>query len=108
MHLQDHQSFDLEDWLPITASRNANWYYSAFHNVTAMVGAGVLGLPYAMSELGWYNPLLLTSEISTHQDAYIYSYYKLDLLLYLKYQGTWGCGADPLMGDHVVHPLAND
>ncbi|KAF3610844.1 hypothetical protein DY000_02051675 [Brassica cretica] len=53
MHLQDHQSFDLEDWLPITASRNANWYYSAFHNVTAMVGAGVLGLPYAMSELGW-------------------------------------------------------
>ncbi|CDY37502.1 lysine histidine transporter-like 4 isoform X1 [Brassica rapa] len=52
-HVEDHQSFDLEDWLPITASRNANWYYSAFHNVTAMVGAGVLGLPYAMSELGW-------------------------------------------------------
>ncbi|CAH2055392.1 unnamed protein product [Thlaspi arvense] len=42
------QSFELEDWLPITASRNANWYYSAFHNVTAIVGAGVLGLPYAM------------------------------------------------------------
>ncbi|XP_056867406.1 lysine histidine transporter-like 4 [Raphanus sativus] len=52
-HMEDRQSFDLEDWLPITASRNANWYYSAFHNVTAMVGAGVLGLPYAMSELGW-------------------------------------------------------
>ncbi|CAH8354350.1 unnamed protein product [Eruca vesicaria subsp. sativa] len=52
-HMEDGQSFDLEDWLPITASRNANWYYSAFHNVTAMVGAGVLGLPYAMSELGW-------------------------------------------------------
>jgi amino acid permease len=29
-------------------------WYSAFHNVTAMVGAGVLSLPYAMSELGWY------------------------------------------------------
>ena len=40
-------------WLPITSSRNAKWWYSAFHNVTAMVGAGVLGLPYAMSELGW-------------------------------------------------------
>uniref|UniRef100_A0A5B6Z6P0 Putative Lysine histidine transporter 1 n=1 Tax=Davidia involucrata TaxID=16924 RepID=A0A5B6Z6P0_DAVIN len=44
---------DLNDWLPITSSRNAKWWYSAFHNVTAMVGAGVLGLPYAMSQLGW-------------------------------------------------------
>jgi len=43
----------LEEWLPINGSRNAKWWYSAFHNVTAMVGAGVLGLPYAMSELGW-------------------------------------------------------
>lgn len=45
---------DLNDWLPITQSRKGNWWYSAFHNVTAMVGAGVLGLPYAMSQLGWY------------------------------------------------------
>ncbi|KAL2515088.1 Lysine histidine transporter 2 [Forsythia ovata] len=44
---------DLNDWLPITSSRNGKWWYSAFHNVTAMVGAGVLGLPYALSELGW-------------------------------------------------------
>lgn len=44
----------LNDWLPVTSSRDAKWWYSAFHNVTAMVGAGVLGLPYAMSELGWY------------------------------------------------------
>ncbi|GMI67354.1 lysine histidine transporter 1 [Hibiscus trionum] len=43
----------LNDWLPITNSRNAKWWYSAFHNVTAMVGAGVLGLPFAMSHLGW-------------------------------------------------------
>ncbi|KAH7532385.1 hypothetical protein FEM48_Zijuj04G0014100 [Ziziphus jujuba var. spinosa] len=43
----------IEDWLPITSSRTAKWWYSAFHNVTAMVGAGVLSLPYAMSELGW-------------------------------------------------------
>ncbi|XVF11585.1 hypothetical protein REPUB_Repub08aG0039700 [Reevesia pubescens] len=43
----------LNDWLPITKSRNAKWWYSAFHNVTAMVGAGVLGLPFAMSQLGW-------------------------------------------------------
>lgn len=44
---------NIDDWLPITSSRNAKWWYSAFHNVTAMVGAGVLTLPYAMSELGW-------------------------------------------------------
>ncbi|CAA6668043.1 unnamed protein product [Spirodela intermedia] len=31
----------IDDWLPITSSRNAKWWYSAFHNVTAMVGAGV-------------------------------------------------------------------
>ncbi|KAG6474343.1 hypothetical protein ZIOFF_068269 [Zingiber officinale] len=43
----------INEWLPITSSRNAKWWYSAFHNVTAMVGAGVLSLPYAMSELGW-------------------------------------------------------
>lgn len=28
--------------------------YSAFHNITAMVGAGVLTLPYAMSKMGCY------------------------------------------------------
>lgn len=44
----------INNWLPITASRKAKWWYSAFHNVTAMVGAGVLGLPFAMSQLGWY------------------------------------------------------
>lgn len=43
----------IDDWLPITSSRNAKWWYSAFHNVTAMVGAGVLSLPYAMANLGW-------------------------------------------------------
>ncbi|KAM0861440.1 hypothetical protein ACQ4PT_045887 [Festuca glaucescens] len=47
------QERSVDDWLPITSSRNAKWWYSAFHNVTAMVGAGVLSLPYAMSELGW-------------------------------------------------------
>ncbi|KAI3409006.1 ANK_REP_REGION domain-containing protein [Psidium guajava] len=44
---------EIDDWLPITSARNAKWWYSAFHNVTAMVGAGVLSLPYAMSGLGW-------------------------------------------------------
>ncbi|CAI9096268.1 OLC1v1032367C1 [Oldenlandia corymbosa var. corymbosa] len=33
--------------------REAKWWYSTFHTVTAMVGAGVLSLPYAMAYLGW-------------------------------------------------------
>jgi hypothetical protein len=56
-NLQDARSARekaIDEWLPITSSRNAKWWYSAFHNVTAMVGAGVLSLPYALSELGWY------------------------------------------------------
>lgn len=40
-------------------SRNAKCCYSAFHNVTAMVGAAVLGFPYAMSQLGWLAFFLL-------------------------------------------------
>ncbi|KAK4488781.1 hypothetical protein RD792_004569, partial [Penstemon davidsonii] len=43
----------IDDWLPITSDRSAKWWYSTFHNVTAMVGAGVLSLPYAMSHMGW-------------------------------------------------------
>lgn len=43
----------IDDWLPVTASREAKWWYSAFHNLTAMVGAGVLTLPYALSNMGW-------------------------------------------------------
>jgi hypothetical protein len=39
----------LDECLPITSSRTSKWYYSAFHNVMAMVGTGVLGLPFAMS-----------------------------------------------------------
>lgn len=51
MKLLVDKKFD--DRLPLNSSRNANWWYSAFHNVTATVGAGVPNLPYAMYELGW-------------------------------------------------------
>uniref|UniRef100_A0A6N2MWP8 Amino acid transporter transmembrane domain-containing protein n=1 Tax=Salix viminalis TaxID=40686 RepID=A0A6N2MWP8_SALVM len=30
----------INDWLPITSSRNAKWWYSTFHNVTAMMVPG--------------------------------------------------------------------
>lgn len=48
----EDESSDEEDSLPITANRHARWWYSIFHNITAMIGAGVLGLPYAFSYLG--------------------------------------------------------
>lgn len=30
----------------------ARWYHAVFHTITAVVGAGVLGLPYAIASLG--------------------------------------------------------
>lgn len=50
---QELRQQEIEDWLPVTGSRKASWYYAAFHNVTAMVGAGVLSLPSAMVYLTW-------------------------------------------------------
>nr|XP_028951367.1 lysine histidine transporter-like 6 isoform X2 [Malus domestica] len=38
---------------PVDNARRAKWWYSTFHTVTAMIGAGVLSLPYAMAYLGW-------------------------------------------------------
>lgn len=45
--------FSAEAWTEPDPPRQAKWWYSTFHTVTAMVGAGVLSLPYAMSYLGW-------------------------------------------------------
>ncbi|OMO90231.1 Adaptor protein ClpS, core [Corchorus capsularis] len=42
-----------EKWVEGDPSRRAKWWYSTFHTVTAMIGAGVLSLPYAMAYLGW-------------------------------------------------------
>ncbi|CAN0925234.1 Lysine histidine transporter 1 [Linum grandiflorum] len=50
---EDRKQQAIDEWLPITSSRNAKWWFAAFHNVTAMVGAGVLTLPYALAHLGW-------------------------------------------------------
>ncbi|KAK1552647.1 hypothetical protein Q3G72_020866 [Acer saccharum] len=41
-----------EKWRDANSSRQAKWWYSTFHAVTAMIGAGVLSLPYAMAYLG--------------------------------------------------------
>ncbi|KAH6781788.1 lysine histidine transporter 1 [Perilla frutescens var. frutescens] len=47
------QESAIDNWIQIPPERSARWWFSAVHNVTAMVGAGVLAFPYAMSELGW-------------------------------------------------------
>ncbi|KAK8607113.1 hypothetical protein V6N13_052859 [Hibiscus sabdariffa] len=46
-------------WAQGDSTRRAKWWYSTFHTVTAMIGAGVLSLPYAMAYLGWYAMLEL-------------------------------------------------
>ncbi|KAF0890419.1 hypothetical protein E2562_002801 [Oryza meyeriana var. granulata] len=46
-------SFQVVDDAGEGTPRRAKWWYVTFHNVTAMVGAGVLSLPYAMAHLGW-------------------------------------------------------
>lgn len=35
------------------AEPKARWYHAAFHTIAAMVGAGVLALPYSFSYLTW-------------------------------------------------------
>jgi len=49
--LQEVQSE--QKWMDNGPSRRAKWWYSTFHTVTAMIGAGVLSLPNAMAYLGW-------------------------------------------------------
>ncbi|KAK9756344.1 hypothetical protein RND81_01G090500 [Saponaria officinalis] len=90
---------DINDWLPITAARKAKWYYSAFHNVTAMVGAGVLGLPYAMAQLGWYGG------ISAMLVSWVVTYYSLWQLVEL-HEAVPGTRFDryPELGMHAFGP----
>ena len=50
-------------------SRRAKWWYSTFHIVTAMIGAGVLSLPYAMAYLGWY--ILDSTKLNLYKFSYL-------------------------------------
>ncbi|CAM6124912.1 unnamed protein product [Calypogeia fissa] len=44
---------DDDEGVPLKRSQNGKWWYATYHNVTAIVGSGVLGLPTAMVYLGW-------------------------------------------------------
>lgn len=57
--MQQNNKLDAEYNLPGTADRTGKWWYAAFHNITAIVGAGVLGLPFAMSYLTWYGGVVI-------------------------------------------------
>jgi len=117
----------IDDWLPITSSRKAKWWCSTFHNVTAMVGAGVLSLPYAMAQLGWYICFIFYHDRTIFKDdieliwllinRYIYvdqyvcvcvgAYLILPCSALMKLQGTRNRHTCFVMGDHVVHSVAN-
>lgn len=58
-----------------------SWHDAAFHNVTAMVGAGVLGLPSTFAVLGWTGGLLVLFA------SLFISWYTFSLLVHL-HEGT--------------------
>ena len=75
---------DVDDWLPITGDRHAKWWYASFHNVTAMVGAGVLSLPNDMVYLTW----LVTKNLCLSNrtlSKVVVSFFETFLYLILKY-----------------------
>lgn len=49
-----------DDWLPITACRNGNAYYAAFHLLCSGIGFQALVLPLAFTTLGWSVTLILS------------------------------------------------
>lgn len=79
----DQQNEDLNNWLPVTASREAKWWYSAFHNVTAMVGAGVLGLPFAISQLGWYTTLFVPKPYNLSPSFFFFHFFLNQTYVYV-------------------------
>eukprot|EP01025_Chloroclados_australasicus_P041097 TRINITY_DN4331_c0_g1_i1.p1 TRINITY_DN4331_c0_g1~~TRINITY_DN4331_c0_g1_i1.p1 ORF type:complete len:429 (-),score=21.23 TRINITY_DN4331_c0_g1_i1:914-2200(-) len=53
------------------------WYHATFHTVTSMVGVGVLGLPFALSQLGWMVGVLGLAVVCA------VSFYTGSLLIYM-------------------------
>lgn len=59
--------------LPPDGEAVGKWYEAAFHTVTAIVGVGVLGLPYAFSYLLWYGGIaaIILSAVVSLYTAYL-------------------------------------
>eukprot|EP01024_Parvocaulis_polyphysoides_P010706 TRINITY_DN13724_c0_g1_i5.p1 TRINITY_DN13724_c0_g1~~TRINITY_DN13724_c0_g1_i5.p1 ORF type:complete len:314 (-),score=22.41 TRINITY_DN13724_c0_g1_i5:101-982(-) len=63
-----------------TKSREGTWFYASFHSATAMIGAGILGLPWAFSYLGWVGGCAVLIL------GFILSYFSAQLLIILHEQ----------------------
>lgn len=51
--VQKLQPNSLDDWLPLTASRNGNTFSTVFHIVSSGIGIQALFLPVGFATLGW-------------------------------------------------------
>ncbi|KAK9831658.1 hypothetical protein WJX74_004645 [Apatococcus lobatus] len=103
-----NNKLDVEYDLPITGSRTAKWYYSAFHNVTAMVGAGVLGLPSAFVFLGWTGgtiTLVLSWFISLYTLHQLCGMHEIGGLRMNRYRELGQYAFGPILGWWAVQPF---
>lgn len=73
----------------------AKWYHAAFHSVCAVVGAGVLGIPYAFSYLGWAGGLTSLTLL------FLISFYTSYLLSELHEDGNVRLNTYREIGQHV-------
>lgn len=64
-------------WLPITASRNGNAYYAAFHMLCSGIGIQGIALPVAFVALGWIWGIICLTV------AFIWQLYTIYLLVQL-------------------------
>lgn len=105
--MEFNNKLDVEYNLPITSNRNAKWWYSAFHNVTAIVGAGVLGLPSAMSYLGWpagIVVLVLSWVISLYTLWQLVQMHEMDGRRFNRYHELGQYAFGPKLGKWIIMP----
>lgn len=70
-------SRESEETSTSSSKKENTWYDAAFHNMTAMVGAGVLGLPSTFAVLGWHGGLIVLF------GSLMISWYTFSLLVHL-------------------------
>lgn len=77
IHYKDIPTNPQEAWFPITASRNGNAYFSAFHCINSGIGFQALLLPMAFTVLGW------TWGVISLSVAFVWQFYTIWLLVQL-------------------------
>ncbi|XP_071691400.1 lysine histidine transporter-like 8 [Rutidosis leptorrhynchoides] len=74
---QQQQQQQIDDWLPITQSRNGNSWTATFHLLCSGIGTQTLSLPLAFVYLGWFWGVLCLCV------AFIWQLYTIGLLVRL-------------------------